>query len=78
MVNWSRASSVEVEFEVESRSRAKRVEALEASGETSVEVVVAVTLLALGIHGILAVVELGPHLWTRREEMSHITIINHI
>ena len=55
------SSSVEVEFKVEG-SRAKRIETLEAL-EASVEVMMMmVTLLALRIHGVFAVVKLGSHL----------------
>lgn len=50
------ASSIEAKFKIKG-SGAKRVESLEAM-EASVEVVL---LLALGIHGVLTVVELGSH-----------------
>lgn len=50
------ASSIKAKFKVKG-SGAKRVESLEAV-EASVEVVL---LLALGIHGVLTVVELGSH-----------------
>lgn len=69
---WTWASSVKVEFKVEG-SGAEWIETLEAL-EASVEVMMVMTLLALRVHGVLAVVELGSHLWKNITKDIHLGI----